>query len=294
MKRIVPLILTVVFLVSGCTGTPDVQSVPVPVEPTAQTAELPLDLQNAGDNTSIDPHSVEPTPKASEDEQPGARNSAPTAPNVEPTPEKPKDESTRTQSTLNPEATVKPTSKPQRTPSATQPSATLEIVLPPLEPEPTPKPTAKPTEKPTEKPTQTPEPPQPTEAPTTPPEEPPAQPEKTEPPAAGYMDATYLCASFMDAINTEKAANGAVSGSLDSGLCSIAQDRARQMAEACKASHIGSGYPETVGAMGSENGVTNRGRNSVHHSPQLMDCTSFGVGVAIGSDGMYYYSIIGE
>lgn len=127
-----------------------------------------------------------------------------------------------------------------------------------------------------------------------PPEESPAQPEKTESPTAVYTDATHLRSAFMDAINTEKAANGAASGSLDSGLCSIAQDRARQMAEACSASHIGSGYPETVGAMSSEGGVTNRGRNSVHHSPQLMDCTSFGVGVAIGSDGMYYYSIIGQ
>ncbi len=122
-----------------------------------------MDLQNAGDNTPIDPHSVEPTPKASEDEQPEARNSAPTTPTVEPTPEKPKDESTRTQSTLNPEATVKPTSKPQRTPSATQPSATLEIVLPTLAPEPTQKPTAKPTtKKSTESRTSSPEPPPPT------------------------------------------------------------------------------------------------------------------------------------
>lgn len=120
------------------------------------------------------------------------------------------------------------------------------------------------------------------------------QPENTESPAAGYMDATHLCALFMDAINTEKSANGASPSSLNAGLCSIAQDRARQMAQACNVSHIGSGYPETVGAMVSEGGVTNRGRNSVHHSPQLMDCTSFGVGVAIGSDGMYCYSIIGQ
>lgn len=135
---------------------------------------------------------------------------------------------------------------------------------------------------------------QPTEPPAAAMEEPPAQPGKTESPTAEYTDATHLCAAFLDAINIEKAANSAPSGSLDASLCSIAQDRARQMAAACTASHIGSGYPETVGAMGSEGGTTNRGRNAVHHSPQLMDCTRFGIGVAIGRDGMYYYSIIGE
>ena len=131
---------------------------------------------------------------------------------------------------------------------------------------------------------------QPTEPPAAAMEEPP----KTESSTVEYTDATHLCAAFMDAINIEKAANSAPSGSLDASLCSIAQDRARQMAATCTASHIGSGYPETVGAMGSEGGTTNRGRNAVHHSPQLMDCTRFGIGVAIGRDGMYYYSIIGE
>ncbi len=192
-----------------------------------------------------------------------------------------------------PPNTSKPDAKPTLSPNE-QPRATLIVVAPTLAPEPTPKPTANPTVKPTQKPVPSPESPQPTETPVTPPEEPSAQPEKTAAPAAGYTDATHLCSAFMDAINTEKAANGAASGNLDSGLCNIAQDRARQMAEACRASHIGSGHAETVGAMGSENGATNRGRNSVHHSPQLMDCVSFGIGVAIGSDGMYYYSIIGE
>lgn len=288
MKRILPLML-ILMLLPGCIRTPEAQSAPPPVEPAAETKESPLNLQNAGVDITIEPYSVEPTTELPVGEQPGAQNSSPSATTAEPTPEKPEDKAPQTQSTARPEATLKPTAQPKQTP---RPSATLEIAVPTLEPEP--KPTVKPTAKPIQQPTTTQESPQPTETPAALPEEPPAQPEKTEPPAAGYTDATHLCAAFMDAINTEKAANGAVSGSLDTSLCSIAQDRARQMAESCKASHIGSGYPETVGAMGSEGGVTNRGRNSVHHSPQLMDCTSFGVGVAIGSDGIYYYSIIGQ
>ena len=294
MKRAIPLILILVLLFAGCTKTPDTPSTPPSIEPTLETAEPSLDLQNAGVDIPTEPQSIEPMLEYPADEQPGAQNSSPAAPTVEPTPDKPKDEAPWTQRPASPASTVKPTSKPQPNPHSMAPSATLVIVVPTLEPEPTHKPTAKPTVKPTEKPMLSPIPPQPTEAPTIPSEEPPVQPEKTESPTAGYTDAAHLCSAFMDAINTEKVANGAASGSLDPGLCSIAQERARQMAEACSASHIGSGYPETVGAMGSEGGVTNRGRNSVHHSPQLMDCTSFGVGVAIGSDGMYYYSIIGQ
>ena len=290
MKRVLPLILTLMLLFAGCTRTIEAQPAPLSIEPTAETVGTPADPQNAGGDAPVEPHSIEPTPGVAEDEQPGAQNSTPIAPTIEPALEKPQDEELRVQNTAQPAATVKPTSKPQRPPSSSTPSATLVIVAPTLEPEPTPKSTAKPTQEPT--PLQ--ELPQSAETPVAPTEEPPTQPEKMESPAAGYTDATHLCASFMDAINAEKVANGAASGSLDSGLCSIAQDRARQMAQACKASHIGSGYPETVGAMGSEGGVTNRGRNSVYHSPQLMDCTSFGVGVAIGNDGMYYYSIIGQ
>ena len=277
MKRILPLTLTLMLLFAGCTRTPDTPCAPPSIEPTAETGELPLDLQNAGVDAPLESPSIEPTLDSVKDERDGPLNSDPTAPAVEPTSEKPEDEDARTRSTARPESTVKSTLKPQHASSPSTPSAALAIVAPTLEPESTPKPTAKLTVKPTQKPAPSPKPPQPTEAST-----------------SGYTDATHLCAAFMDAINTEKETNGAAFGSLDPGLCGIAQDRARQMAEVCKASHIGSGYAETVGAMGSENGATNRGRNSVHQSPQLMDCTSCGIGVAIGSDGMYYYSIIGE
>lgn len=251
MRRTIPLILILMLLFIGCTRTPDTPSISSSTEPILETAEPPLDLQNAGVGSPTDPQSIEPTPELPVDEQPGAQNSSPAAPTVEPTPDKPKNEAPWTQRPASPASTVKPTSKPQPTPPSTAPSVTLVVVVPTLEPESTPKPTAKPTVKPTEKPTPLPIPPQPTEAMVVPPEESPAQPEKTESPTAVYTDATHLRSAFMDAINTEKAANGAASGSLDSGLCSIAQDRARQMAEACSASHIGSGYPETVGAMSS-------------------------------------------
>ncbi len=127
--------------------------------------------------------------------------------------------------------------------------------------------------------------------------EPPTSPAATDPPVKTqpkYTDAAELRESFMDAINLEKAANDAPEGSLSSALNDIAQDRARQMAAANDAWHIGSGYSETVGSMSSARGVANKGRNAVHHCPDLMECTSFGVGVAQAADGLYYYSIIGE
>ena len=290
MRRIVPLTLIMMLLIIGCARAPQAQSTLPTPEPTVESSESCLDPQNAGAGIPNDASSVEPTPESAGNALPMLPNSAPSAPTVEPISEKREDEALRTQDTARPEPTVKPTSKPPQTLPSSTPSAALEITVPTLAPQATPKPTAKPTGKPGQQPM----PMQPTEPPAAAMEEPPAQPSKTESPTAEYTDATHLCAAFLDAINIEKAANSAPSGSLDASLCSIAQDRARQMAAACTASHIGSGYPETVGAMGSEGGTTNRGRNAVHHSPQLMDCTRFGIGVAIGRDGMYYYSIIGE
>lgn len=278
------------LLIIGCARAPQAQSTLPTPEPTVESSESCLDPQNAGAGIPNDASSVEPTPESAGNALPMVPNTAPSTPTVEPTLEKPEDETPWTQNTARPAPTVKPTSKPPQTLPSSTPSAALEITVPTLAPQATPKPTAKPTGKPGQQPM----PMQPTEPPAAAMEEPPAQPGKTESPTAEYTDATHLCAAFLEAINIEKAANSAPSGSLDASLCSIAQDRARQMAAACTASHIGSGYPETVGAMGSEGGTTNRGRNAVHHSPQLMDCTRFGIGVAIGRDGMYYYSIIGE
>lgn len=289
MRRIVPLTLIMMLLIIGCARAPQAQSTLPTPEPTVESSESCLDPQNAGAGIPNDASSVEPTPESAGNALPMVPNSAPSTPTVEPTLEKPEDEAPQNQNTARPAPTVKPTSKPPQTLPSSTPSAALEITVPTLAPQATPKPTPKPTGKPGQQPM----PMQPTEPPAAAMEEPPAQPGKTESPTAEYTDATHLCAAFLDAINIEKAANSAPSGSLDASLCSIAQDRARQMAAACTASHIGSGYPETVGAMGSEGGTTNRGRNAVHHSPQLMDCTRFGIGVAIGRDGMYYYSIIG-
>ncbi len=286
MKRmILALLLGVcILLLCACTTSPQLSASEQALEePGAEQEPLPETKPFDVKETA----SPETDPKADveQTEQLPAQTAAPAKPTQKPT---------------APSVTPKPTVKPDKPSQTNAPRATLTIVVPTLapsqQPEATPKPTVAPTRKPesTPKPTTSPtEAPLPTTAPTEKPTETP-QPEQPQQPASSYTDATHLCSAFMDAINTEKAANGAVSGSLDSGLCSIAQDRARQMAQACKASHIGSGYAETVGAMGSEGGATNRGRNSVHHSPQLMDCTSFGVGVAIGSDGMYYYSIIGQ
>ncbi len=223
MRRIVPLTLIMMLLIIGCARAPQAQSTLPTPELTVESSESCLDPQNAGAGIPNDASSVEPTPESAGNALPMLPNSAPSTPTVEPTLEKPEDETPWTQDTARPEPTVKPTSKPPQTLPSSTPSAALEITVPTLAPQATPKPTPKPTGKPGQQPM----PMQPTEPPAAAMEEPPAQPGKTESPTAEYTDATHLCAAFLDAINIEKAANSAPSGSLDASLCSIAQDRAR-------------------------------------------------------------------
>ena len=223
MRRIVPLTLIMMLLIIGCARAPQAQSTLPTPEPTVESSESCLDPQNAGAGIPNDASSVEPTPESAGNALPMVPNTAPSAPTVEPISEKREDEALRTQDTARPEPTVKPTSKPPQTLPSSTPSAALEITVPTLAPQATPKPTPKPTGKPGQQPM----PMQPTEPPAAAMEEPPAQPGKTESPTAEYTDATHLCAAFLDAINIEKAANSAPSGSLDASLCSIAQNRAR-------------------------------------------------------------------
>ena len=99
----------------------------------------------------------------------------------------------------------------------------------------------------------------------------------------------------MKGINAARTEEGYDSASTSSSLNEIAQDRARQMAANQSVSHIGSGYLEAVGRMSSINGAYNNGYVCVTmHNRQLLECSQYGIGVAIGRDGQYYYSIIGQ
>lgn len=114
-----------------------------------------------------------------------------------------------------------------------------------------------------------------------------------EPPA--YRDATSCRSAMMKGINAARAEEGYNSASTGGSLNSIAQERARQMAANQSVSHIGSGYPEAVGRMNSAGGAYNSGYVCVTmHVRQLLECTQYGIGIAIGQDGKYYYSIIGQ
>lgn len=114
-----------------------------------------------------------------------------------------------------------------------------------------------------------------------------------KPPA--YRDATSCRSAMMKGINAARAEEGYNSASTGSSLNSIAQERARQMAANQSVSHIGSGYLEAVGRMNSAGGAYNNGYVGVAmHVRQLLECTQYGIGVAIGQDGKYYYSIIGQ
>lgn len=114
-----------------------------------------------------------------------------------------------------------------------------------------------------------------------------------KPPA--YRDATSCRSAMMKGINAARAEEGYNSASTGSSLNSIAQERARQMAANQSVSHIGSGYPEAVGRMNSAGGAYNNGYVCVTmHNSQLLECSRYGIGVAIGRDGKYYYSIIGQ
>lgn len=114
-----------------------------------------------------------------------------------------------------------------------------------------------------------------------------------EPPA--YRDATSCRSAMMKGINAARAEKGHDNASTSSSLNNIAQDRARQMAANQSVSHIGSGYLEAVGRMNSAGGAYNSGYVCVTmHNSQLLECSRYGIGVAIGRDGKYYYSIIGQ
>lgn len=114
-----------------------------------------------------------------------------------------------------------------------------------------------------------------------------------KPPA--YRDATSCRSAMMQGINAARAEKGYDNASTSSSLNSVAQDRARQMAANQSVSHIGSGYLEAVGRMNSAGGAYNSGYVCVTmHVRQLLECSQYGIGVAIGQDGKYYYSIIGQ
>lgn len=117
----------------------------------------------------------------------------------------------------------------------------------------------------------------------------------TETSKPSYQDATSCRGSILKGVNAARSDAGLKSASTSSSLNSVAQERARKMATAQSVSHIGQGYSEAVGRMSSANGSYNVGFNAVAmHCPQLKDCTQYGIGVAVGRDGQYYYSIIGK
>ena len=100
---------------------------------------------------------------------------------------------------------------------------------------------------------------------------------------------------MMKGINAARAEEGYNSASTSSSLNSIAQERARQMAANQSVSHIGSGYPEAIGCMSNACSAYNNGYVGVAmHVRQLLECSQYGLGIAIGRDGKYYYSIIGQ
>ena len=114
-----------------------------------------------------------------------------------------------------------------------------------------------------------------------------------EPPA--YRDAISCRSAMMKGINAARAEEGYNSASTSSSLNSIAQERARQMAANQSVSHIGSGYPEAIGCMSNAGSAYNNGYVGVAmHVRQLLECSQYGLGIAIGRDGKYYYSIIGQ
>ena len=114
-----------------------------------------------------------------------------------------------------------------------------------------------------------------------------------EPPA--YRDATSCRSAMMKGINAARTEEGYDSASTSISLNEIAQDRARQMAANQSVSHIGSGYPEAIGCMSNAGSAYNNGYVGVAmHVRQLLECSQYGLGIAIGRDGKYYYSIIGQ
>ena len=187
-------------------------------------------------------------------------------------------------SSASPSSEISPT--PVLSPGATasvSPEATQATAVPTRKPG---KATAKATQKPaaTNTPTSTQKPAvsaKPTATPT------------PKPPA--YRDATSCRSAMMQGINAARAEKGYDNASTSSSLNNIAQDRARQMAANQSVSHIGSGYLEAVGRMNSAGGAYNSGYVCVTmHNSQLLECSRYGIGVAIGRDGKYYYSIIGQ
>ncbi len=161
------------------------------------------------------------------------------------------------------QATSNPTQKPGQASTQKPGSVTAKA---------TPKPAATQTTQATAKPTATPTP---------------------EPPA--YRDATSCRSAMMKGINAARTDEGYNNASTNSSLNSVAQDRARQMATNQSVSHIGSGYPEAVGRMTSAGGAYNNAYlGASTHSRQLLECAQYGIGIAIGRDGKYYYSIIGQ
>ena len=115
------------------------------------------------------------------------------------------------------------------------------------------------------------------------------------PESPAYRDATSCRSAMMQGINAARSEEGYNNASTNSSLNSVAQDRARQMAANQSVSHIGSSYPEAVGRMTSTGGAYNNGYVCVTmHNRQLLECSQYGLGIAIGRDGKYYYSIIGQ
>lgn len=120
-------------------------------------------------------------------------------------------------------------------------------------------------------------------------------PAKPTPETPAYTDATSGRDAMMKGVNAARAEEGLESASLNAKYNAEAQQRARKMATALKKAHFGKDFVEGIGCMTGIKGAYNEGFVTASmHNRQLLGCSQYGIGIAIGLDGKYYYAIIGR